>query len=113
MLMGGFLAVLAMLLLQINLSLFLSPRVWAASDLDVIHYAAIAGAIVLLAMCGASAAFGLRGLACAYRRDQPSALGWAGLLISILALCLWIGALIDLFEVVDTLMRRHGMEGIF
>jgi hypothetical protein len=113
LLMGGILAVLAMLMLLINLLLFLSPPVWGPSDLRALYYVAIAGVVVLVGIGFTSVAFGIRSLASAYKRGQPSALGWAGLLISILALLLWIGALVDLFEVVDTMMRRQGMVGIF
>jgi hypothetical protein len=42
----------------------------------------------------------------AYNNGQPTALGWAGLLISVLAALLWTGAIIDLLEVIEMLMRR-------
>lgn len=105
LLFGGLLAVLAMLTLQINLQMFLSPRIWSPSDVRPLQYAGVGGAIVLACLTGTSIAFGIRSLAIAYRRAQPCALGWAGTLISILALLLWIGALVDLFAVLDMLMR--------
>jgi hypothetical protein len=113
LLLGGILAVLAVLALQISLHLFLGPPGWGPSDLRALHDVTIAGCVVLGAMCGASVAFGIRSLVLAYKRGQPSALGWAGLMLSILALLLWIGTLIDLFEVVDTLVRRQGLKDIF
>jgi hypothetical protein len=113
LLLGGILAVLGLFMLQIDLHLFLSPPVWAPSDLRTLHNVAICGAFVLGGMGIASIAFGIRSLVFAYKRAQPSALGWAGLLISVLALLLWIGALADLFAVVDTMVRRQGMRGLF
>ena len=53
-------------------------------------------------------AFGVCSLVLADRHGQPCALGWAGLLASVLALLLWAGALADLFAVVEFLMRRLG-----
>jgi hypothetical protein len=113
LIMGGVLALLAVLVLQINLHLFATPAGWAASDLRAVHHVAVAGCVVLGAMCVASIGFAIVSLVFAYHRGQPSALGWAGLMISILALLLWIGTLIDLFEVVEMLMRRPMGAGLF
>jgi hypothetical protein len=113
LLLGGILAVLAVLVLQINLHLFLGPAAWGASDLRALHNVTIAGSVVLGVMCAASVAFATRSLVLASKLGQPSALGWAGLMLSVLALLLWIGALVDLFEVMDTLARRQGLKDIF
>src|SRR6266436_749471 len=110
LLLGGILALLAVLVLQINLHLFLGPPAWGASDLRALYNVTIAGSVVLGTMCAASVAFAIRSLVLAYKCGQPSALGWAGLMLSILALLLWMGALVDLFEVVDTLVRRQGLK---
>lgn len=112
-LMAGVLDVLAMLMLHMNLYLFLSPPVWGASDLRALFYAAVAGAIVMLGLCCISTAFAVRSLLFAVRRGQRAALGLAGLLLSMLALALWVGTLADLFAVVHTMMRRQGMGGLF
>jgi hypothetical protein len=106
LLLGGLLAMMAMLTLQINLQMYLSPRVWSQGDLRPIYYVAIVGAIFLFGMTSTSIAFGIRSLVVAYRRAQPCALGWAGILVSTLALLLWIGTFVDLFSVLDMLMRR-------
>jgi hypothetical protein len=113
LLFGGILAVLAVLVLQINLHLFLGPAAWGASDLRALHNVTIAGSVVLGVMCAASLAFAIRSLVLASKLGQPSALGWAGLALSILALLLWIGTLVDLFEVVDTLARKQGLKDLF
>jgi len=105
LLLGGLLAVMAMLMLQMNLQMYLSPRGWSQGDLRPIHDVAIVGAVILGVMTSASMAFGICSLAFAYKRAQPCALGWAGLMISTLAMFLWIGAFVDLFEVLDMLMR--------
>ncbi len=106
LLLGGILAVLAMLTLQINLTLFSHPGIWGTTDLDRLHYAAIAGAVVLGILCVVSLGLAVASLVSAYNRGQPTALGWAGLLISVLALLLWAGAIVDLLEVIEMLMRR-------
>jgi len=106
LLLGGFLAVLALLTLQLCLSLFVSPPIWAPQDLHMLHDAGVAGAFVLGGLCLLSTIFGIRSLASAYRRGQPCALGWAGLLVSILALLLWAGAIADLLWVAEFLTRR-------
>ena len=106
LLLGGLLAVIAVLVLQINLQMFLSPRAWSANDVRAIQYVAIVGAIVMAGLTTTSMAFGIRSIANAKMHSQPSALGWAGFLISTLALLLWIGALVDLFSVLDMLMRQ-------
>ena len=113
LLLGGILAVMAMLLLQICLYLFLSPSVWGTEDVKRLHDVAIYGRIVFITAGIVSIAFAIRSLALAYNRSQPSALGWAGLLISLIALALWIGVLFDLFEVVEFMARRQGMGGLF
>ena len=110
---GGVLAVLAVLVLLINLQLFVGPPVWGPTDLRALHDVAIAGSIVLGVMCAASIAFAICSLFLAYKYGQTSALGWAGLMLSVLALLLWIGALIDLFEVVDLMVRRQGIKNLF
>ena len=99
LLLGGVLALMAMLTLQINLHIFLGPRNWSPNDVRPILFAAVPGGIFVLGMTGASIAFGIRSLALAYQRAQPCALGWAGLLISTLGLPLWILTLIDLLGV--------------
>jgi hypothetical protein len=106
LLLGGILALMAMLTLQINLQMYFSPRVWPLNDVRPIFYAAILSSIVLAGITGTSIAFGIRGLMIAYKNRLPAALGWAGLLISGLALFLWIGALVDLFSVLEMLRRR-------
>ena len=106
LILGGLLAVMAILVLQINLQMFLSPRAWASNDVQAIRYAAVAGAIVMGGLTITSMAFGIRSIATANNHAQTNALGWAGLLISTLALLLWIGTLVDLFFVLDMLLRR-------
>jgi hypothetical protein len=113
LLLGGILAILAMMLLQINLHLYLSPPVWGATDLRALHGVTIVGTVVFLGTAGISIAFACLSIGGAYRRRQPTALGWAGLLLSVIALLLWIGGLLDLLAVLDTMMRRQGMGGIF
>src|SRR5690349_17238445 len=78
LLQGGFLAVLALLTLQLCLFLFVSPPIWAPQDLRLLHDAGVAGAFVLGGLCLLSTIFGIRSLASAYRHGQPCALGWAG-----------------------------------
>ncbi len=105
LLLGGLLAVMALLILQINLQIFLSPRSWSRDDVRPIHDVAIVGAIILAGLTSASLAFGIRSLLLAYKYKEPAALGWAGVLVSTLALLMWIGAFIDLFAILDMLMR--------
>jgi hypothetical protein len=106
LLLGGLLSVMAMLTLQINLQMWVTRASWSAGDVRPIYYAAIVGAIVLFCMTSTSIGFGIRSLVIAYKRAQPCALGWAGLMTSTLALLLWIGTLVDLLEVLDVLMGR-------
>ncbi len=113
LLSGSTLAVMAMLLLQICLYLFLSPSVWGTEDLKRLHDVAIYGRIVFITAGIVSIAFAIRSLVLAYNRSQPFALGWAGLMISLIALALWIGVLFNLFEVVEFMARRQGMGGLF
>lgn len=107
LLLGGLLAVMAMLMLQINLQMFLGPKVWSPGDVRPIYYAAILATLVLFCMTSMGIAFGIRSLVIAYGRGQPCALGWAGTLMSVLALLLWLGTLYDLFEVLGMLMGRN------
>lgn len=111
-LLGGILAVMAMLLLQVCLTLFGSSG-WGPMDLQRLHDVALYGRIVFISAAVASIAFAIGGIIVAYARRQASALGWAGLVISLIALALWIGVLANLLEVVETLARRQGMKGIF
>ena len=113
LLLGGLLAVMAMLTLQINLQMYLTPRVWSLDDIRPIQYAGIAAAIVLAGLTGTSIAFGIRSLVLAYKHVRPSALGWAGTMTSIFALLLWICTLVDLFSVLDMLKTVHGLQHIF
>jgi hypothetical protein len=106
LILGGLLAVMAFLTLQINLQMFLIPRNWSVGDLDAIRGVAVVGSFVLAGLTTTSIALGIRSIVLAGKQQQPSALGWAGLLLSTFALLLWIGTLIDLFSVVDMLKHR-------
>ena len=86
LLLGGLLAVMAMLWLQMNLpdrTLFfrLGDDVRAIVNL---------GAVILGVTTITSIAFGISSLVVAHKRAQSCALGWAGLLVSTLALLMWI-----------------------
>lgn len=105
LLLGGFLAIMAMLSLQINLQMYLGTKAWSQNDLRPIAYAAVAGAVVLAVLLGTSLALAVRSLLLARRNGQSSALGWAGLLLTVPALLLWVGALVDLFAVLEMLER--------
>jgi hypothetical protein len=109
-LMGGVLSILAMLTLQLNLRLFLSPPVWGPADLRLLQQAAIGGGVVLILLCAISTSISVRGLFSGYRCGTSTALAWAGLLLSLLALLLWIGAAVDLYSVVDTMLQRQGIR---
>lgn len=111
--MAAFLGVVAMLTLQINATLFFGPPQWAREDLRNIFFASLASVLLVLALNVVSSVFGIISLLSAVRHGQPCALGLAGLLTSIFALLVWIFAFIDLFAVLDFLMRRQGHGGFF
>lgn len=106
LLLGGILAMMAMVMLAINLLLFVSPFVWAAKDLHLLFQAAVAGTIVIGPIALFSVFVGIHAVVSGFKRRQFSALGLSGLFISTLALLLWAGAIADLFSVVDYLQRR-------
>ena len=112
LLLVGLLAVMAMLMLQINLQMYFSPRAWPLGDVSPIFYVAILATVVLFFLTTISIAFGIRSLVIAYKSGQPCALGWAGTLMSTLALFVWTGTLVDLFSVLDMLMG-HGLQQLF
>jgi hypothetical protein len=113
LLLGGLLAVMAMLTLQINLQMYLNPKGWWPNDVRPVQYVGIAGAIVLAGLTGTSIAFGIRSLMLAYKHAQPTALGWLGTMTSVFALLLWIGTLVNLFSVLDMLITVHGLQHLF
>ena len=100
LLLGGLLVIMGMLEMQINQQMY-GPHRLSANDAHPIVYAAILGALLLAGMTSASIAFAIRSLVLAIKHSQPSALGWAGLMISTFALLLWIGTFIDLFAILD------------
>ena len=108
LLMGGMLSVLSLLTFLINISLWGYSRAGISlspGEVQAVFIGAIFGAVIVPAICLAGIVFAIRSLASAFRREQPSALGWAGLLMSILALLLWIAAFVDLFMILG-MMRR-------
>src|SRR5262245_787291 len=108
LLLGGILSVLALLVFQINVVLYLSARsgpILTPGEVRAVFIGSIVGAIIIAARCLTSMIFGIYSLVSAFRFQQPAALGWAGLLISILALLFWIAALVDLFMIVGMMMR--------
>jgi hypothetical protein len=107
--MGGLLSIMAMLVLQINLQMFLGPPGWGADDLRGIRAFSIVGCVGIGILCAMSLAFGIVGLVNAFRLGQTSALAWVGIATSIFAVGLWIFVLIDLFAVVEFLARRQGL----
>lgn len=113
MFLAGFLGVLALLTLQICVLLFFGPPMWARVDLRAIFWVSILGVLLVLGMIGVAGASGIMSLIAAVKQKQPCALGLAGLLLSIFVLFFWIFVFIDLFCVLDFLMRRQGFGGAF
>ena len=108
LLMGGILAIMSLLMLMVNVLLYmgaLDRPFLGSGEVRAVFIGAIFGAVILAGLCGTSIAFGIRSIVSAYRREQPCALGWAGLLISILAMLLWIAVMVDLFMIVTMMMR--------
>ena len=113
LILAGVLGVLAMLTLLAVAQIFFGPPIWARQDLRAIFWVSIVFVVLILGMTGAATAFGIVSLVSAVKRGQPLALGLAGLLLSIFVLLVWIFVLIDLFSVLDFLMRRQGHGGMF
>ena len=108
LLMGGILSILSLLALLINIILYahaLSGPFLGPGELTAVFIAAIFGAVIVPAICVTGIVFGIRSLASAFGRDQPGALGWAGLLMSLLALLLWIAVIVDLFMILGMMQR--------
>jgi NADH:ubiquinone oxidoreductase subunit H len=99
MLLGGALALLAVLMLVVNILMgTLARQIMGPSDIRLAMNAAIVGAVFVTILCGVSMFFGIRSLVSAYRNQQPAALGWAGTLVSTLGLILWIVAIVAVGE---------------
>lgn len=110
---SGVFGVFALLTLQICTMLFFGQPIWARGDLRTIFFVSIGAAVLVVAMIFASLGFGIISLISALRQRQSCALAIAGLLMSVFVLFLWIFVFIDLFSVLDFLMRRQGHGGIF
>ncbi len=112
LLMGGVLVMTAMLMLHINLHMYHNPRAWWPDDVRSLRYVGIVGSFELAGLTGASLTFGIRGVLLANRLRQPSALAYAGVLISTFALFLWIITLVNFFSVTDMLLRMPPLPRI-
>ncbi len=108
LLMGGLFILMAMLELQLNMQLFVYSSRFSIRDARQIHDSAMLAAIILPGLTITSIAFGIRGVALAYKRAQPCALAWAGVLMSTLALALWFFTFYNLFDILDMMIRFHG-----
>jgi hypothetical protein len=86
----------------------IARQIMGPSDVRLAIIGGIVGSFVVVILCGVSIAFGIRSLVSASRNAQPAALGWAGTLVSILALLLWVVAIADLFMILNMMLRISG-----
>src|ERR1051325_489213 len=110
---AGILAVMAMLTLQICVQLFFGPALWARQDLLGIVYVSIGGVVGVLGLNITCIVSAIYSMVSAFRHNQPCALGLGGLIGRVLVLLLWIFVFVDLFSVLDFLLRRQGHGGLF
>src|SRR5262249_14302194 len=83
MLLGRALALLAVLMLIVNILLgTLARQIMGPADLQLAAVGGIVGGMVVLILSGLSVFFGIRSLVSASRHAQPAALGIAGTLVS-------------------------------
>ncbi len=109
MLLGGALALLAVLMLIVNILLgTIARQIMGPGDVRLAITGGIVGSCVIVILCGVSVAFGIRSLVSASRHAQPAALGWAGTLVSSLALLLWVVAIVDLFMILNMMLHGPG-----
>ena len=87
-------------MLQINLQIYYGSRTFSLDELNAIRIMAIVGFFVMVGFCSVSLLFGFRSLRYARAHKQTPALGWAGVMMSLWAMLLWIGTLFDLWLVV-------------
>jgi hypothetical protein len=104
LLMGGLLALMALVLLISNILLFLGSEQQRLdqTSLELANIAAIVGIPCFIGLCVCSIVFAIRGLRGARRYDMPMALPASGLLLSIAALILWIVVGVDLIAILQS-----------
>jgi cytochrome bd-type quinol oxidase subunit 2 len=103
LLMGGLLALMALVLFISNILIFLDAgQRLDPTSLEVANIAAIVGIPCFIGLCVCSIVFAIRGMRGARRYDMPMALPASGLLLSIAALILWLVVGVDLIAILQS-----------
>ena len=106
LLMGGFLALMAPIMLISNIQLFQgAASLLGPTELWLANAAAIVGTIGVLALCITSIVFGVRGMRRAQWFDMPMGIPLAGVLISIAAVFIWVIVGVDLIMILQAPLR--------
>ncbi len=108
LLTGSVLAIASLLVLQINLQLYKGGMPFSMDELKLLRIVTIVGFVLMIAFCTASIVFGISSLLAARKYRQNSALGWAGVFMSLWAILLWIGTLLDLFFIIQAVIGPNG-----
>jgi cytochrome bd-type quinol oxidase subunit 2 len=109
LLMGGLLALMALVLFISNILIFLDAgQRLDPTSLELANIAAIVGIPCFIGLCVCTIVFAIRGMRGARRYDMPMALPVSGLLLSIAALILWLVVGVDLIAILQS-FRAGGL----
>jgi FtsH-binding integral membrane protein len=102
------------LVLAAPITLILAVQVWHFADqtpaVVVLHAWLARAGVSIAALTGlTSLVFGVRSVRSAKSSRDSTGLGWAGLLLSLAALGLWVMTAIALLNTTESLLRLHGL----